>query len=92
MKMLYFSSDPSEVEQVRKELITSDIPCEVRNSPPAEGLSRSSPCTELWIRDDNDAHRALMRCVELGVGFARRPDRSPLVSDSEEEFPPAWAA
>src|SRR5205807_3976221 len=66
MKMLFFSSDPSEVQSVAKAFDDADIPCEVRKG--VRGI-RSCPHPremELWIRNDKDCHRALMLCVQLG--------------------------
>jgi hypothetical protein len=73
MKLLYFSSDSAEVEQVSREFVDAGIPCEVRLGFEAQGGAPNSCSAELWIRNDQDAHRALMLCVELGVGFAKRP-------------------
>ena len=83
MKLLFFSPDNSEVQVVNAELIAAGIPCEIRNGPDPDGMLATPPCTEVWIRDDKDCHRALMLCVERGVGFSRRPSR---VADEEEEF------
>ncbi len=85
MKMLFFSSDDTEVELVNAELTNAGIPCEVRPGPVADGMLVGPPCGEVWIQDDNDCHRALMLCVERGVGFARRPVRLP--EDEEEPAP-----
>ena len=73
MKLLYFSSDSVEVEQVSREFVEAGIPCEVRIGFEARGAVAHSCSAELWIRNDQDSHRALMLCVELGVGFAKRP-------------------
>jgi len=70
MKMLFFSSDEAEVEQVTRELVEAGIPCEVRDGLAANG---DPPDAEVWIRNDQDCHRAFMLCVQLGIGFARRP-------------------
>ena len=70
MKMLFFSSDSAEVQQVSKEFTQAGIPCEVRNDSRVRGVFREA---ELWIRNDRDCHRAFMLCVQLGIGFARRP-------------------
>ena len=71
MKLLYFSPDGSEVEEVGKEFTDAGIPCEVRSNVIPEAPQDSS-CAELWIHNDNDCHRAFMLCVQLGVGFASR--------------------
>ncbi len=70
--MLFFSSDGSEVEELGHEFEKAGIPSEVRR--PYSGMT-SPACNEaeLWIRNDQDCHRALMLCVELNMGFARRP-------------------
>jgi hypothetical protein len=70
MKMLFFSSDNSEVQQVTRELVHAGIPCEVRDGLAANG---DPPDAEIWICNDRDCHRAFMLCVQLGMGFARRP-------------------
>ena len=69
MKMLFFSADNAEVEQVSQEFAQAGIACEVRNSP---SPLRKAGDVELWIRDDRDCHRAFLLCVELGIGFAKR--------------------
>ena len=70
MKMLFYSNDPSEVEQVGREFTQAGIACEVRHG---RFRNESAPDIELWIRDDGDCHRAFMLCVQQGIGFARRP-------------------
>jgi hypothetical protein len=79
MKLLFFSSDESEIELASKECVDAGIPCEVRSGPMPEGVSSKPPQTELWIQNDCDSHRALMLCVTLGVGFSRRPVKAALV-------------
>lgn len=71
MKMLFFSSDKAEVEQLSEEFEHAGIPCEVHNAYSGGGLAANE--SELWIRNDQDCHRALMLCVQLNMGFARRP-------------------
>lgn len=77
MKLLFFSSDDSEVLQLGKELVQAGIPCEVRcGGSGASGYSNGTgPDAELWIRNDKDSHRAFLLCVQLGAGFAKRPKR-----------------
>jgi hypothetical protein len=70
MKMLFFSSDGTEVEQVSREFTHAGIACEVRHGRRKHGMV---PDVELWIRNDADCHRAFLLCVRLGIGFARRP-------------------
>jgi hypothetical protein len=81
MKMLFFSSEGREVEQVRAELLAAGIACEVRRNSAGGGAPEGGD-VELWIENDGDAHRAAMVCVERGVGFAKRP---PVVGIPEEE-------
>ena len=69
MKMLFFSSDASEVKGVSQEFSHAGIACEIRNGRVPRGRS---PESELWIRDDSDCHRAFLLCVQLGIGFAKR--------------------
>ena len=70
MKMLFFSADKSEVENVKKEFAQAGIPSEVRSS---SGKRGASPDVELWIKNEQDCHRAFTLCVRLGIGFAKRP-------------------
>jgi hypothetical protein len=71
MKMLFFSSDNSEVENVSREFTHAGISCEIRQGHSPRGRT---PESELWIQNDRDCHRAFMLCVQLGIGFARRPE------------------
>jgi hypothetical protein len=80
MKMLFFSSEPSEVKQASKDFTAAGILCEIRNCPFAtNGVSANPAHTELWIRDDKDCHRAFLLCVQLGIGFAKRAGNPALV-------------
>jgi len=71
MKMLFFSSDWTEVELVRKEFVDAKIPCEVRIDGPAIGIPPSAIDAQLWIHNEQDSYRALLLCVELGIGFGK---------------------
>jgi hypothetical protein len=73
MKMLFFSSERTEVEQVRAKLQSAGIPCEMRDNPNHSDSAPHCSDVELWIENDTDAHRAALVCVECGVGFAKRP-------------------
>ncbi len=70
MKMLFFSADRSEVEQVSREFAQAGIPNEVRAGSTKRGVS---PELELWIKNEKDCHRAFTLCVRLSIGFAKRP-------------------
>jgi hypothetical protein len=80
MKLLYFSSEQTEIELVHKECLQAGIDCELRANSTAETETKKSCDTELWIKNDQDTHKALMLCVQLGVGFgkpAARPQTDP---------------
>ena len=83
MKLLFFSADDHEVAHVGKEFAEAGIPCEVRRGECNSNLNQPA-CTELWIRHDRDCHRALMLCVQLGVGFARRAPRKSFIDSWSE--------
>lgn len=70
MKMLFFSADTGEVQQVSQEFANAGIVCEIRHSHHKRNEEGDA---ELWIRNDTDCHRAFLLCVQLGIGFARRP-------------------
>jgi hypothetical protein len=73
MKMLFFSADKNEVEQVSREFTQAGIPNEVRA---AAGKRKASPEVELWIKNEQDCHRAFTLCVRLNIGFAKRSSQS----------------
>ena len=79
MKMLFFSSDLSEVKQANKELLEAGVRCEIRNSSLTHGRSSNPSQAELWIQNDRDCHRAFLLCVQLGIGFAKRGTNTSLV-------------
>jgi len=71
MKLLYYSPDDLEIAEVSKQFANAGIQCVVRHS----AVCRDEPepgCSELWIRNDKDTHKAMLLCVQLGVGFAKR--------------------
>jgi hypothetical protein len=84
MKMLFYSADLAEVQQACIEFSHAGIRSEVRHSPPGPPRLRVAPCAELWIHDDRDCHRALMLCVQLGIGFSRRPRSNESTEPLEE--------
>ena len=85
MKMLFFSSERAEVELVRTGLFEAGVACEVRENGIGDGLQPNASDAELWIQNDEDSHRALMLCVELGVGFAKRAATVAVGEDQEEQ-------
>jgi hypothetical protein len=72
MTMLYFSSDDSEIQCAARNFLEAGIACEIRHGPFPDGMVALPFESELWIERDQDCHRALMLCVELGIGFAKR--------------------
>ncbi len=72
MKMLFFSSDSLEVQELSREFTNAGIQCEIHNGCRREPKPAFNEA-ELWIRNDRDCHRALMLCVQRNMGFARRP-------------------
>jgi hypothetical protein len=74
MKLLYYSPDDLEIAEVSKQFAQAGIPCVVRHSAVCRGEETNHTCAELWIRNDKDTHKAMMLCVQLGVGFAKRDE------------------
>ena len=72
MKLLYYSPDDLEIAEVSKQFAHAGIPCVVRHSAICRGEEPNHACAELWIRNDKDSHKAMMLCVQLGLGFAKR--------------------
>ena len=72
MKLLFFSPNSLEVTEVRKEHKAAGIACEIRGKCRGSHFGEA----EVWLQHDRDCHRALLLCVERGVGFARRPTRT----------------
>jgi hypothetical protein len=85
MKMLFFSSERAEAEIVCQELCAAGVPCEIRENQMEGLLSAGPPHAEVWIQNDADSHRAVLLCVELGVGFAKRPATIPLAEEEEPQ-------
>ena len=73
MRLIFFSSERAEVELVHEQLTAAGIACEIH-----EGcglLESGAPAgseSEVWILHEEDSRRALMLCVQFGVGFAKR--------------------
>jgi len=88
MKMLFFSSDDTEVQQLSQEFSNAGIPCEVHHAFSRRDDSAPNE-TELWIRNDRDCHRALMLCVQRNMGFARRP--VPTADELDFDRDPVWS-
>ena len=83
MKLMYYSSDDREVIHVREEFTHAGIRCEVRQDR-SHKLLHEPPCMELWICNDRDCHRAMMLCVQLGLGFARRAPKNSFIESWSE--------
>lgn len=87
MLMFFFSSEHAEIERVRRELLEAGIPCEIHEASLLEGAPQVPFDEELWIHNDEDTHRALMLCVEQGLGFAKRnvpPDWTEMEPEEED--------
>jgi hypothetical protein len=76
MKLVFFSADATEVDQASREFVSAGIPCEVRHLNGETNEEADPGCTELWVKNDQDGHRAFMLCVQLRIGFARRHPKS----------------
>ena len=72
MKLLFFSADQSEIECVSNALTQAKVACETRETGRGKALLTNFGESELWIKHDKDAYKALMVCVEQGIGFAKR--------------------
>jgi hypothetical protein len=72
MKMLFFSSDTSEVQRLKEQFDAVGVACEIRDQSNPD----TSTYVELWIRNDKDCHRAFLLCAQLGLGFATRAARA----------------
>ena len=59
MKMLFSSTDPTEIRQVRKKLSNAGIRCKLRQNPVARDIFGAPACPELWVRNDGDILKAL---------------------------------
>ena len=81
MKLLYYSPDDLEIAEVSKQFAQAGIPCIVRHSAICRGEEPNHACAELWIRNNKDAHKAMMLCVQLGVGFAKRDEAMGVLHD-----------
>jgi hypothetical protein len=78
MKLLFFSNDLSEVELASQALRQAGVPCQIRHSPEAKRRSERFPETELWITNAKHTNKAMTLCVQLGVGFSKRPPNAPV--------------
>ena len=79
MKLLFFSSDRSEVELVWSALLGAGIRSEVRRGLVAKCVRADEVGAELWIDKDRDYYDASLLCARLGVGFWRHPLKPPEV-------------
>jgi hypothetical protein len=59
MKMLFSSTDPTEIRQVWKKLSSAGIHCRLHQNPMAKDVFGAPVCPELWVRDDGDILKAL---------------------------------
>jgi len=59
MKMLFSSSDPTEVKGIKKKLFDAGIACVVRKNPVAHGVFGVPAVPELYIKRESDILEAL---------------------------------
>jgi hypothetical protein len=57
--MLFSSTDPTEIKQVRQKLSNAGIRCKLRQNPAARDVFGAPACPELWVGDDEDILKAL---------------------------------
>ena len=86
MKLLYYSPDDLEIEEVSKQFANAGIPCVVRHSAICRDEDLDHACAELWIRNDRDSHKAMLLCVQLGVGFAKRNGGTTVIHNWEDIY------
>jgi hypothetical protein len=74
MKMLFSSSDITEIGRVGREFAEAGILCGVRYDPPREGASPAPAHAELWVQNQNDFYRAVVLYLRVaGELEARTP-------------------
>ena len=61
MKMLFSSTDTSEIRSLRQELSRAGIQCRLRQNRIAQGAFGIPPLPELWINRDADILKALKK-------------------------------
>jgi|OpeIllAssembly_1097287.scaffolds.fasta_scaffold466077_2 hypothetical protein len=59
MKMLFSTSNRSEVKEVRKKLFEAGIACRIRLNPIARNLFNIPASPEIWIQKEDDILKAL---------------------------------
>jgi hypothetical protein len=65
MKMLFSSSDITEIGRVGREFVQAGILCGVRYDPPREGPCPAPAHAELWVQSENDFYRAVLLYLRL---------------------------
>ncbi len=66
MKLLFSSSDRTEVERFHKTLAGAGIPCEIRLEPASPNTLGVASYPELWVQDDGDFRAASMLFATRG--------------------------
>jgi hypothetical protein len=88
MRLLFSSSDITDIGRVGREFIEAGIPCGVRYDPPRDGASPAPAHAELWIQNENDFHRAVALYLRLsGTSQGTIPDLRDRDADK-----PLWTA
>jgi hypothetical protein len=65
MRLLFSSSDITDIGRVSREFAAAGILCGVRYDPPGEGACPTPAHAELWIQNETDFHRAVV--IYLGL-------------------------
>lgn len=74
MRLLLFSADPRQVDGLAEALFSAGIQSEVRHAQVGEGQGTLIIGAQLWVRNDEDYHKAAIVCA----GFTRRGRRAEL--------------
>ena len=60
MRLLFSSSDITEIGRVGREFVQAGIPCGGRYEPAPEGKSANVANAELWVQSESDFYRAVV--------------------------------
>ena len=80
MRLLFSSSDITDIGRVGREFIDAGIPCGVRYDPPMDGVCPAPAHAELWVQNEDDFHRAVVLYLRRGgssqgsIPNTRQPD------------------
>jgi hypothetical protein len=66
MRLLFSSSDITNIGRVGRQFIEAGIPCGVRYDPPGEGACPAPAHAELWVQNESDFYRAIVLYLRRG--------------------------